>query len=314
MPTIEENQLVWDNAYDWSAAGDEWSGAWGTPEMQWYSTLLPRIHAFLPAPTILEIAPGFGRWTHFLKDRCDRLVVVDLSERCIEACKERFRTDTHITYHVNDGRSLAMVEDHSIDFAFSFDSLVHADASVLQAYLEQLATKLTPDGVAVLHHSNSGEYARSAPLLRKLPGSGKAGSLGLLGAYVRYAPRLRKVPVGRQLLAGLHRLGLVDLYWRDRTVSAATFRAQAEAAGLRCASQELIGWLRTRRLIDCISVVTPAGSRWARPTVVVRNPRFMREAEQAHAIAPAYSVTRAPGADDGRVAASHAQTATEARR
>ncbi len=296
MPTIEENQLVWDNAYDWSAAGDEWSGAWGTAEMQWYMTLLPRIHAFLPAPTILEIAPGFGRWTQFLKDRCDRLVVVDLSERCIEACKERFRDDAHITYHVNDGRSLAMVEDHSIDFAFSFDSLVHADASVLQAYLEQLATKLTPDGVAVLHHSNSGEYARSAPLLRKLPGSGKAGSLGLLGAYVRYAPRLRNVPVGRQLLAGLHRLGLVDLYWRDRTVSAASFRVQAEAAGLRCASQELIGWLRTRRLIDCISVVTPAGSRWARSTVVVRNPRFMREAEQARAIAPAYSLTLTAGA------------------
>lgn len=301
MPTIEENRLVWDTAYDWSAGGDEWSGAWGTPEMQWYVTLLPRIHAFLPARTILEIAPGFGRWSAFLHRYGERLVLVDLSERCIEACRERFRDASNVEYHVNDGKSLAMIEDRSIDFAFSFDSLVHADAGVIGAYLEHLASKLTPDGVAVLHHSNSGEYARRAPLLRRMPGGdGTSPSLGLLGAYVRYAPRLRALPVGRQVLAGLHRLGLVDMYWRDRSVSASTFREHAERAGLVCISQELINWLRTKRLIDCISIVTPAGSRWARPNVVLRNPRFMLEAEQARALSAAYAVTGARSASDGR--------------
>ena len=32
-----------------------------------------------------------------------------------------------ISYFVNDGRSLAMVPERSVDFAFSFDSLVHVD-------------------------------------------------------------------------------------------------------------------------------------------------------------------------------------------
>ena len=95
--------------------------------MQWYGTLLPRIHRYLPTETILEIAPGFGRWTDFLKDHCRKPIVVDLSQKCIEACRERFKACSHIAYFVNDGQSLGMIEDHAVDFAFSFDSLVHAE-------------------------------------------------------------------------------------------------------------------------------------------------------------------------------------------
>ena len=68
MPTIERNKELWDGLYHWSEMGDEWSKQWGCPYMQWYGMLLPRIHSFLPAKTILEIAPGYGRWTQFLKD------------------------------------------------------------------------------------------------------------------------------------------------------------------------------------------------------------------------------------------------------
>jgi hypothetical protein len=82
------------------------------------------------------------------------MVLVDLSERCIDACRERFGDEESIEYHVNDGRSLEMVTDASIDLAFSFDSLVHADADVIESYVTQLRNKLTEDGVAFLHHSN----------------------------------------------------------------------------------------------------------------------------------------------------------------
>ena len=74
-------------------------------------------------------------------------MVVDISERCIEACRQRFAAESHIAYHANDGRSLEMVADRSIDFVFSFDSLVHADADVIEDYLRQLGRKLTPNGV-----------------------------------------------------------------------------------------------------------------------------------------------------------------------
>ena len=47
--------------------------------------------------------------------------------RCVSA--QVFASDTHISYHINDGKSLEMVQhDDSTDFVFSFDSLVHAEA------------------------------------------------------------------------------------------------------------------------------------------------------------------------------------------
>ena len=107
--------------YDWKQAGEEWSEPWGTSDAQWNGTIFPRIRDWLPTGTILEIAPGFGRWTHFLKDYCDELWAVDKSSECIEACRQRFASAPHVRCYLNDGRALSMIRDSSIDFIFSFD-------------------------------------------------------------------------------------------------------------------------------------------------------------------------------------------------
>ena len=156
MPSLNENKDRWSDSYAWEDAGEEWSRAWGGSEAQWFGSIYPRLHAFVPVGTLLELAPGFGRWTRFLRPLSDRMVLVDLSERCIEACRARFGEDGTVEYHVNDGRSLEMVADASIDLAFSFDSLVHAEADVIESYIRQLRQKLNADGVAFLHHSNFG--------------------------------------------------------------------------------------------------------------------------------------------------------------
>lgn len=154
MPSINENLNTWES-YHWSDGGHEWSGLWGCSSQMWYGSILPRIHHYLPAKTILEIAPGFGRCTHFLHPLATKkMFIVDLTPRCIEACKERFKQSNHIEYILNDGSSLESVPDHSIDFVFSWDSLVHCDLSVVRKYIEQIKRKLSPDGVAFLHHSN----------------------------------------------------------------------------------------------------------------------------------------------------------------
>ena len=127
--------------YDWREAGEEWSAPWGSSAAQWGGAILPRIRDCLPVCTILEIAPGFGRWTHYLKDYCEKLWVVDRSSECIEACRERFAADSHVRCYLNDGRSLSMIPDGSVDFVFSFDSFVHPDREIVEAYLRELGTK-----------------------------------------------------------------------------------------------------------------------------------------------------------------------------
>lgn len=158
MPTLEWN-AVWNGGYDWSNAGEEWSQAWGGSESQWFGCILSRLGSYLPVRTILEIAPGYGRWTRFLMGHCVRLIGIDLSEACVRHCQQRFSDYPQAEFHVNDGKSLSAVADGSIDLVFSFDSLVHAEDDVLEAYVEQIAQKFSPNGLGFLHHSNLGACA-----------------------------------------------------------------------------------------------------------------------------------------------------------
>jgi SAM-dependent methyltransferase len=262
MPTVADNKSVWGSGYRWPDAGDEWSRPWGGVASQWYATILPRIHRFLPAPTILEIGCGHGRWTQFLKDACRRLVLVDVSTECIDACRQRFSAATHIEYCANDGRSLATLADGSVDFAFSFDSLVHADAEVLGAYLAELGRVLTPGGAAFLHHSN-------------------------LGAYHRRYARIRRVPKLEGLLITL---GALDgyLHWRDPGVSADQVATLALVQGLICIRQELVHWSTRRTLIDCMSTIVRRDPASPQARRVVRNPHFLQEAVSAERRARLY--------------------------
>lgn len=157
MPSIDWNRSTWSNDYDWSQMGEEWSQAWGSSETQWYVTLYPRLHRFLPAKSVLEIATGFGRWTKFLLFETERIYRgIDLSENCISSCKEFFKNSPiDCEFHVTDGFSLSMVADKKYDFIFSFDSLVHVPIDVLRSYISQiLDSLLEDDGVCMLHHSN----------------------------------------------------------------------------------------------------------------------------------------------------------------
>jgi hypothetical protein len=148
-----------------------------------------------------------------------------------------------------------MVEDGTVDLAFSFDSLVHAEASVLEAYITQLAHKLTPDGVGFIHHSNLGAYRRAQILAKRAP---------------------------RSLQAGLVRRGvLVDLgAWRTADVAAETVVARCRRAGLACIGQEKLSWESGRFLIDAITVFTRPGSKWERPLRTSSSPGLRAEARR----------------------------------
>jgi len=163
MASVIDNYDMWNDRYKWPQQGDEWSEPWGGPDPQWRHTVLPRISALLPAATILEIAPGHGRWTQFLHAYCRQLIVVDVSPTCIDVCRRRFSHLKHLEYITNDGKSLDAIEDTTIDFLFSFDSLVHADPDVINSYLSASARKLKPGGFGFIHHSNLGHYRHTLP-------------------------------------------------------------------------------------------------------------------------------------------------------
>ncbi len=245
MPSISENRQTWDEAYDWSQAGDEWSAWWGSARAQWSGCLLPRVFPFLKG-RILEIAPGYGRWTQFLQAHCTSLIGIDLAQACVERCRDRFRQSPNLKFEVNDGFTLPMLEDGSIDFAFSFDSLVHAESDAMSSYAHELARVLKPGGVAFIHHSNL-DAVRRRSVLYKIRGAG----IRVLGRPMTH------------------------LSWRATSVSAQKMRRFVEQAGMMCLQQELVPWGRWPLLIDCISTIVNTPGNQCH---VVKNRRFMREA------------------------------------
>lgn len=267
MPSIKHNKNWWES-YPWVAGGDEWSDPWGGAEAQWHGSLFPRIQHYLPARNVLEIACGFGRWTQFLKDHCEKLTAVDIADNCIAACRDRFAEDDQIRFITNDGATVPEVENASVDFVFSFDSLVHADRAALTSYLAEIRRVLSPGGVAFIHHSN-------------------------FGAYSRMHANLERVP---KLTGALLRMHVVEFtHFRDTTVDARFVAAAASRAGVRCIGQEIIPWLTKRTLIDCISVIVPTESPAARPNRIVRNLQFSREPAYVSQLASVYDPDLRPG-------------------
>lgn len=226
--TVEDNLRVWGKVYNWPKSGDEWSDSWGGPERQWKALLEPRLSRFLPTGSLLEIAPGYGRWTQFLADRCDHLTVVDLAPNCIEYCRKRFANRKNISYFVNDGRSLGMIPNHSIDFVFSFDSLVHADADTMHEYVRQLARKMKPRAHGFINHSNAAPYA----------------------SILRFGEWMSSRKISRISSLAVRKLGR---NWRALDMSADSMAAFLREAGMSCTSQEIFSIAALAFPLDCVS-------------------------------------------------------------
>jgi len=237
MPDIAWNKAKWNDSAMWTDGGEIWSAHWGSSKIQWSTMIRPRIAAALPASSLVEVAPGHGRWTHFLLDQCQSYIGFDLAEQCTEHCRMRFANVCErrpVRFETNDGTSLPGVAEASVDFVFSFDSLVHVAQSTIEAYLRAIARVLRPGGRAFLHHSN---YAA-----------------------------VPEQPIGWD-------------HERDRSQSAASVRAAAEATGLHVLVQEPVSW-GGDILLDCFSSIAKPDGTSLPATMIIENPTFWADTER----------------------------------
>jgi len=147
--TRKRNYEVWGQEYDWAQKGEEW-----TPSPEWKQGLINDVllRWIGRNGTVLEIGPGGGRWTESLQQIAKRLVLVDLTEKSIDLCKQRFEGCGNIDYFTNDGKSLGFLPSESIDYVWSWDAFVHIDKEDTAAYMAEFARVLKPGASAVIHH------------------------------------------------------------------------------------------------------------------------------------------------------------------
>jgi SAM-dependent methyltransferase len=165
MPDVTSERHEYDQAYQWPEGGHEWSRPWGSADDQWVGTIYRRIFRLLPSRSILEIAPGFGRWTPYLLNNCVHYQGIDIAERCVAHCRRTYGALAgRPGFLLGDGHSLAGIADQSVSLVFSFDSLVHANLACLASYAAEIHRVLEPGGHAFIHHSNLAEYVKQHAL------------------------------------------------------------------------------------------------------------------------------------------------------
>ena len=146
--SLVRNREVWNSA-DWSHRGEKW-----TPSEEWKQALVDEVmRPYLRnGATVMEIGPGAGRWSSFLVGEAGHLILVDISDRCLELCRKQFAACSNVSYVLVDAPSLRDVAVDSVDLVWSFDVFVHIAPADTAAYLREFARVMRPGAVGVIHH------------------------------------------------------------------------------------------------------------------------------------------------------------------
>lgn len=153
LNTFEQNYRFW-NDYDWSGMGEEWS-----VNEEWKKKLveliiIPEIN---PGDIVVEIGPGTGRMTEHILKLSSKLICVDISAKCIEVLKEKFRANENIKFHHIEKVDLSFIPENSIDKIFSYDVFVHIDKEIFTEYFKEFKRILKNDGSVIIHYNKAGE-------------------------------------------------------------------------------------------------------------------------------------------------------------
>ena len=163
--SIEDNRYIW-GTWDWSQKGSEWTARASDPELWLKSILDNMLYKYMgEGKEILEIGPGAGRWTEYLQPIAKRLVLVDITPKCIALCKERFAGSDNMEYHVIDS-NIDFIPNNSLDRVWSYDVFVHINPSDIRRYIKNISRVLRPGGIAVIHHGSWGDYNGKPPGFR----------------------------------------------------------------------------------------------------------------------------------------------------
>ena len=104
---------------------------------------------------IVELACGRGRHVPQYVEMAKQIVLVDILEKNISYCKERFKDYGHLQYIVNTGDNFKPLKDNTYTAIFSYDSMVHFESIDIYNYLMDTKRILINGGMALYHHSNN---------------------------------------------------------------------------------------------------------------------------------------------------------------
>jgi SAM-dependent methyltransferase len=106
---------------------------------------------------VIEIGCGRGRHAMQFVDRVGRLYLTDINQSNIEACRGRYAGRANVICLQTAGNSLSGIADNEATGVFSYDAMVHFEATDVLSYITEIRRVLQMGGRALLHYSNFDE-------------------------------------------------------------------------------------------------------------------------------------------------------------
>lgn len=100
-----------------------------------------------PTDHVLELGCGVGRIGRELAPHCQHWTGVDISENMIRHASQRLADRDNVSFHQLTRTRLEMLEDNSIDKAYSIAVFCHMDKEDLYIYLQELNRVVKPGGM-----------------------------------------------------------------------------------------------------------------------------------------------------------------------
>ena len=140
--------------------GDRWGDPGSDPALA--SIRARFLDPFVGPETVaLEIGSGGGRWTQFLLP-CRRLYCVELNPEMFDYLAARFADSRNLVFVATGGTDMPGVPESSVDFVFSYGTMVHLEAATLGAYMRSVRACLRPGGQACFQVANAAKPAGRA--------------------------------------------------------------------------------------------------------------------------------------------------------
>lgn len=124
------------------------------------NSLFKRMFGELNIKKIVELACGRGRHVPFYMQSTQEVVLVDILQKNIDFCKERFSKETKIKYYVNNGYDFENLRAETYTALFTYDAMIHFEMMDIFQYLKETRRILIKGGRALFHHSNNTEDYR----------------------------------------------------------------------------------------------------------------------------------------------------------
>ncbi len=117
-------------------------------------SLFKQLFDKLEDDNIIELACGRGRHVSHYIEHAGHVTLVDILQKNIEICKDRFKDYNKISYYKNTGFNLCDLPSGNYSALFCYDAMVHFELLDISDYLKDIYRVLRGGGKALLHHSN----------------------------------------------------------------------------------------------------------------------------------------------------------------